>query len=337
MATNKNAVLRYRVLDGCFRNPGKKYFIEDLINACSEALSQNSGAGGISRRQIFEDIAFMESPEGWNIELDKERLGKRVYYRYTDTIYSINNMPLNEMEINHLKSAVDILLQYKGMPQFEWIHELLPKLRQGILQEDKGAVIIEFDNNSYLKGIELLGTLYNAVVYKKVLRVAHQPFDQAVPKDLNFHPYYLKQYNNRWFAYGYNPEVDKYDWNLALDRIQEINETRLRYRENKQIDWNEYFEDIIGVTKPPQGLVENIRLHFTAKTGRYIESKPLHGSQKSRWLENKMLEVDLQLIINYELERLLLSYADAVSVVAPVSLRKAIREKLQQGTALNDY
>lgn len=336
MATNKNAILRYKILDRCFRNPGKRYFIDDLIDECSNVLlEKHPESNGISRRQIFEDIAFMESNDGWAIELEKKRIGKKIYYRYKDSRYSINNMPLNEVEINNLKSAVEILSHYKGMPQFEWMEELIPKLQQGILSKHHQTTIIEFENNAFLKGIEHVGTFYNAIFYQKVLRIAYQPFGQVSPKHLNFHPYYLKQYNNRWFVYGYNPENDKYDWNLALDRVHDINETRLRYRKNRTIDWNDYFEDIIGVTKPQQGVVENIRLHFTAKTGRYIESKPLHGSQKSTWLNNKILEVDLQLMINYELERVILSYADAVTVVYPVSLRNSILEKLENAIALN--
>jgi hypothetical protein len=136
MSRNKNALIRYKILDKCFRNPGKKYFIEDLIRECEQVLLEiDPQSNGISRRQIFDDIAFMESSEGWNIELDKIRESRRIYYRYSDLSFSINNMPLNEVEIHQLKSALDILTQFKGMPQFEWIHELVPKLQQGIVYE----------------------------------------------------------------------------------------------------------------------------------------------------------------------------------------------------------
>jgi len=32
MATNKNAIIRYQALDKCFRNPGRKYFMDDLMD-----------------------------------------------------------------------------------------------------------------------------------------------------------------------------------------------------------------------------------------------------------------------------------------------------------------
>lgn len=336
MATNKNALIRYKVLDNCFRNPGKRYFIDDLIAECESILLKiDPESNGISRRQIFEDIAFMESKEGWSIELDKLREGKRVYYRYTDMSFSINNMPLNEVEINQLKAAMEILSQFKGMPQFEWVNELVPKLQQGISSDEEVATIIEFDSNQYLKGIEHLGSLHNAIYYKKVLTISYKPFENESPFDVVIHPYFLKQYNNRWFLFGYNPEKEKYDWNLAIDRIISIKETIGKYQKNNRIDWQEYFEDIMGVTKPLDAEPEKVVLHFRGKTGNYMETKPLHGSQKQKWIDDNTLELVLNIIINYELERLILSYADNVTVQQPLRLVDAIKKRLED--AIKQY
>lgn len=330
MAVNKHALVRYKVLDRCFRNPGRRYFLNDLIEECNKALAAiDPDSNGISRRQVFEDISFMESEEGWSIDLGKFRDGKRVYYRYNDISFSINNMPLNEVEVDQLKSAIDILSQFKGMPQFEWVHELVPKLQQGTAQEEK-KTIIDFDNNQYLKGIEHLGPLYNAILYKKVLKISYQPFEVDQPFDILIHPYFLKQYNNRWFLFGYNSDKEKFDWNLALDRISAITEVKGKYQKNTEIDWTEYFGDMIGVTKPENTSPEKIVLQFTGRTGKYIESKPLHGSQKSRWVDSNTLEVSLELLINYELERLILSYADSVWIQKPASLKERIRAKLSE-------
>ena len=40
MPTNKNAQLRYQVLDRCLSNWSRRYYIEDLVEACNEALYQ---------------------------------------------------------------------------------------------------------------------------------------------------------------------------------------------------------------------------------------------------------------------------------------------------------
>ena len=330
MSTNKNALIRYRILDNCFRNHGKKYFMADLIFECEKALLElDSDSNGISREQIFKDIKFMESSDGWSIGLAKHKDGRKVYYRYANTDFSINNMPLTEIEINQLSNAISILSQFKGMPQFEWMNELIPKLKQGINIESNKQNIIEFDNNQYLKGIDYLGPLYNAIFYKKVLQIKYRPFESNSDLDFEIHPYYLKQYNSRWFLFGFNAEYKKNDWNLALDRISEIEEINKNYHVNKIIDWSEYFEDMIGVTKHENNEIENITLHFFGKTGNYIETKPLHGSQKSKWINEQTLEVNLSLMINYEFERLILSYAESVSVIKPSKLRKIVKAKLE--------
>ena len=86
MSTNKFALIRYKILDSCFRNYGRRYFIDDLIHECSKVLQDISGESvGISRRQIFDDISFMESNEGWQIELLRKKDGRKVYYQYADS------------------------------------------------------------------------------------------------------------------------------------------------------------------------------------------------------------------------------------------------------------
>jgi predicted DNA-binding transcriptional regulator YafY len=337
MATNKNALIRYKVLDKCFRNPGRRYFIEDLIAECERMLLEiDPESNGISRRQIFEDMAFMASEEGWSIDLEKLKDGKRVYYRYADMSFSINNMPLNEVEVNQLKAAMDILSQFSGMPQFEWVNEMMPKLQQGISTDQNSTAFIDFDSNQYLKGIEHLGTLYNAISYKKVLSISYHPFESDAPFQVLIHPYFLKQYNNRWFLFGFNPEKERYDWNLAIDRIVSIEEAKEKYHKNTKIDWQEYFEDLIGVTKPVDAKPEKVVLRFFGRTGKYMETKPLHGSQKSTWIDDDTLELKLNVILNYELERLILSYADSVKVIQPLVLMNSIKLRLKEAVNRNE-
>jgi hypothetical protein len=80
MATNKNAPIRYHTLDRCFQNLGVKYFIEDLVDACCLALQNYSNnQHGIEKRQIFEDIKFMENEQGCAIFLLRYKEGKEIY------------------------------------------------------------------------------------------------------------------------------------------------------------------------------------------------------------------------------------------------------------------
>lgn len=336
MATNKNALLRYQVLDRCFRNPGKRYFIEDLLEACNQALYEYNGVqSGVNLRQLRYDITFMESEAGWSIPLERHRVGKKYYYRYADLSFSINSQPLNETEVNQLQEVLLILAKFKGLPQLEELKAIIPRLQKGTDLNDLSP-IASFDENPYLKGREYIGDLFNSILYRKVLAITYQDFKAEAPYVLDFHPYHLKQYNNRWFVFGYNADTQAPDWNLALDRILAIEELAQPFRANTEIDWAEYFDDIIGVTKPKGGAPIEISLQFSAATAPYIITKPLHGSQrKPMYTDDGGVVIQLKLIPNFEFYQKLLSFGHNVVVLAPAAVAHTVRGMLAE--ALDRY
>lgn len=328
MATNKNAQLRYQVLDRCFRNPGRMYFWQDLLNECNKALIElDNDSNGIQRRQLFMDISFMESSQGWSIPLERIKFGRKNYYRYADINFSINNQPLNEQELNQVRSALSILSRIKGIPQFEWMNEIITRLEQTLHLTPWQQDFISFETNEYLTGLEYLGVLFDAISFKKVLSIGYKAFKSVEPSTMEIHPYYLKQHNNRWFILGYNPAVGKV-WTLALDRITSIAETKIPLIENNNIDFTEYFEDIIGVTRPDDGETVTIKLRFSPTQAPYILTKPIHGSQKKVSKDESGLVVSITVIPNHELEQLLLSFGEHVEVLGPIELRKKMGSRV---------
>jgi len=330
MATNKHAIIRYQALDRCFSNTMRKYFIDDLIDACNKAIFQFSGNEiGIKRRQVLEDIKFMESPQGWNISLNRLREGHRVYYRYENQQYSINNQQLNEAEQLQLKEALLTLSRFKGLPQFEWVSEITTRLDAGFGLSSTNKKIIEFEQNCYLKGLEFITPIYFAIINKQVLSIKYKSFKSELIQTIVLHPYFLKQYNSRWYLYGTN-DLNKFLLNLALDRISSINESRIAYIANDTIDFNEYFDNIIGVTIINDAAIEKVELVISNDLYPYIETKPVHGSQKVKVKESTHAILTLELIPNYELESLILSHGEKIQVKAPQSLKEKIKERLNK-------
>jgi hypothetical protein len=113
---------------------------------------------------------------------------------------------------------------------------------------------------------------------------------------------------NKYLTLFINRVITPEDYKYFKDAFLEYIQNGIRYK----LDRFKYFEDFIGVTKPGEAKSEKIILHFYGKTGSYMETKPIHGSQKSNWISDETLEVKLDLIINYEFERLILSYANNV-------------------------
>jgi predicted DNA-binding transcriptional regulator YafY len=319
-----------------FQNTGRQYFIEDLIKACNDAIYEHAGiSDGVKKRQVQDDIAFMESEAGWSILLDRIRDGRRVYYRYEDNRYSINNQPLSETEVNQLKETIYMLNRFKGMPQFSWMEEILARFESTFKLRGTTTNIVGFEQNPYLKGLNLFSDIFNAIVNKQTLRISYQKFGKE-SKEYIFHPYFLKQYNNRWFLFGICDHLKekKSVTNLALDRIEQIAYANIPYIENNNVEFNEYFEDVIGVTVYEKE-VERIVLEVDNVLFPYVETKPLHGSQKIKERNQATVTIELNLIINYELENLLLGYIDKIRIVAPDHLRERMVSRAEEAITRN--
>ena len=128
MPANKNALIRYKTIDRCLRNRYRRWTIEDLVDACSDALYDMEGIRkGVSLRTVQGDIQMMRSDKlGYNapIEVYDQR-----YYRYADPQYSITDMPLSEDDFLLLKKAVDLLGKNENQFQNGEICKVLVKVK----------------------------------------------------------------------------------------------------------------------------------------------------------------------------------------------------------------
>jgi predicted DNA-binding transcriptional regulator YafY len=327
MATNKNATIRYQTLNRCFRNPGRTYYIEDLIKACNDALLDvDPSSSGIRKRQLFDDIKFMRDSQGFNAPIESFKDGRKAWYRYSDMSFSINNQPLNEKEAQQLKESLATLSRFKGMPQFEWVDEIKARLEVSFKLKSHEKVI-EFEENQYLTGKEHIGVLYDAIINKQVLEIQYHPFKREDPMQLILHPYFLKQYNNRWFLFGRRNDVANMT-TIALDRINDIQTVRADYIPNNEINFEEYFYDIVGVSVPNDNTPETILLKIDAESWPYIRTKPIHGSQKVKEQTADYTIIELCLIPNFELESILFSHGETIEVLGPDCLRQRIKDRL---------
>lgn len=331
MITTKHQLIRYNRLDRCFQNYGREYTIDDLLELVNEAIIEyDPKSEGIQIRTLRKDISFMKSESGYNAPIEAIKGSNGSYfYRYTDKNFSINKRPLNDTEAEQLKNAVSILTRFEGSPEFEWVNQLGPLLNDkfGLKNQDKKVMSLE--SNIDYKGYDYITPLFNAIINKTVLKINYEPFGKA-PYDIIFHPYFLKQYNNRWFVFGYNEFNQNPHWNLALDRINGNIETIAEKYRNDDTDWQDFFDDIIGVSKDSNKEPEQIKLIFSKEQAPYIQTKPLHWSQKNRILEDGTLEVRIKVIINYELETRILSFGEKVKVMEPEALVIKILDRVKQ-------
>lgn len=327
MPTNKNAQLRYQVLDRCFSDFTRKYSIDDLIDKVNEALYDLNGTE-ISVRQIREDMKYMRDRVTYNAPIKAYPWnGKKCYYRYTDRDFSIFNNELTVEEVNKLRSTLDMLGNYRGIPGNAWLEEVISNLEYRFGIKSNSDNVVEFEQNEQLKGLEYLSEVIDAAVNHTPLIIYYKTY-RGKELTTTLHPYHVKQYNNRWFLFGYEEESDKIA-NKALDRIQHISLANVPYKPNTSIDFAHFFDDVVGVSIPKEDVKkETIILRFTEARFPYVTSKPIHKSQVV--LSEDDCTISLEVKPTRELEQQILSFGYDVEVLSPECYRSQIAGKIAE-------
>lgn len=322
MPVDKQVIERYRVLNECFRNPYRDYTIEDLVDECNKAL-RRLDKPEVSKRTIQNDIVNMETDYGIRLN-EKLRKGRQRIYRYVNTDFSIHLVRMNDKERHKIQDAIYVLRDFEGEPLYDWARALLMQIEGGLFNEDITPVV-SFQTNPDLKGISYFSELLQAILTKRVLKLRYTPYGKDT-QTINVYPYHLKQYNDRWYliaqALGYQPYA-----HYALDRIDSFEEIAIPYKD-ADVDFSEYFDDVIGVTVP-DGDAEDVVIKVTCKRFNYIRTKPIHLSQRIIEEAEGYAIISINVKVNNELESLILSFGDDMEVIAPLTLRDRIAEKIQ--------
>ncbi len=334
MALNKNALIRYKTIDKCLQNRYREWTLDDLIEACSDALYEYEGRTvNVSKRTIQLDIQLMRSDKlGYNAPIVV--YGKK-YYKYEDEQYSITDIPLTETDMSVLSETVAMLKQFKDFSLFSELGGIIQRLEDKVYtaQTDQPA-IIHLDKNENLKGLEHLDFLYQAILKKMVLRVTYQSFKARQAAEFVFHPFILKEYNNRWFLVG-KTGIKKPVVNLALDRIHAVDfDTKIPYMIT-DFNGDEFYKNTIGATVLNEEHVEEVFLKIDRRNAPYVLTKPLHHSQeKVETLEDGSVVIKLYVHLNFEFERIIMGFGETMEVMQPRQLRRRIRKKFEKGMEL---
>ena len=329
MPINKNALLRYQILDRCFSDRHRRYEIEDLVDKVNEALLDLYGKT-VSLRQIRADITYMRDRVSYNAPIVARPIeGRRCYYTYEDPHFSIFSNELTVEEVKNLLSTIDMLGRYRS-PKNAWLEEVISSLELRFGIKAKREKIVSFEQNEQLKGIEFLSDLIDAIINHQPLKMTYRPY-KGDEQTMVIHPHYMKQYNSRWFLFGLEDhgEYGMSPVNKALDRIVKFSVAKVPFVENDQIEYETYFDDIVGVThdrKHPD--VEHVVLRFAKERFPYVVSKPIHQSLQIVDAEEGTLSIDVR--INRELEQNIFSFGQQVEVLSPEWFRTQIKEKYKE-------
>lgn len=337
MPANKNALIRYKTIDNCLRNRYRRWTLDDLVDACSEALYDMEGIRkGVSVRTVQGDIQMMRSDKlGYNAPIE---VYDHKYYRYADADYSIVNMPLSQNDYEVMQEMVAMLRQLEDFEQFSEMSDIISRLQDKLaVAKHNRKPIVHFDTVPHLKGLRLLNPLYNYIAHKQTLRIMYQSFSSREPQEYIFCPYLLKEFRNRWFVFG-SRVSDLLLYNFALDRIVSIEPIDVPFRENPNFDTEHFFDDVIGVSKNIKNTPRCIKFWANREQSQYIKTKPIHSSQKllKQNPEDGSCIFQIEVVVNFEMYSVFMSYGPGVKIIYPRSVVAYMKDKMCEAAALYD-
>lgn len=328
MPVSKNALIRYKTIDRCLQNHYRRWTLEDLIDECSDALYELEGRDeGVSRRTVQLDIQNMRKVYQAPIKVIDHK-----YYIYEDPDFSITESPLSEEDIRQLTEAVKVLRELSGFQEFSGMEGIMGRLEDAVhVAREKSRPVVFFEKNDLLKGLEFIQPLHKAILARHPVRMTYQSFRARTPNTFIFHPYALKEFNNRWFIFGKRGKKDIE--NLALDRIVELSEApETPFVEDPSFDPETWFADMVGVTKFRSDTPERVVIWASPEEAPYIRTKPFHPSQRILEIrEDGSVVFELTIIVNRELVRLLFGFAEGIKVLRPRKLVYMMKNHFTKG------
>lgn len=337
MSNIKHAHFRYNLLDRCFRRKEKPFGFQELLDEVNEKLSEVYPGEGISIRTLRKDIRlFRDIENGFGAPLKVEKVNGKDVYFYSEPDFSIAQKRLLPNEQYLIDAAQQLLERYDDHPKYDKLSEALV-----LFQEEEGNAtipnyhtILFYDKNEAYEGLNYLKPLFLAIKNKDVLNIKFKGFGDVEPIEYIFHPYVLKQYNQRWFVFGYNETTGINHWSIPLDeRLKEFKVVKESEFIKDNTDWTSFFNEMVGVRRfsltQTKLTPELVVLRFSSHRLQYFKTKPIHPYWDEFAEEGKEDQVFFETVINLELVQQILSYGKDVEVLEPDGLRRIIAEEIK--------
>lgn len=344
MPNNKNAMTRYALIDSVLSNRHKAVSIQDITDYVNSHLQEYGINDGVSKRCIEKDIEYMEWNSPFSVEIERysieasatnDRIYRKRCLRYADPTFSIFKKKLSEDEKAVLETALTTLGSFDGLENFKWLAELRKQLK---LEERRPIISL---SKNLVENSTLIASLFSAISNNLVVILTYRKFLESAERTVIISPYLLKEYNRRWYVFGGAYDTNRI-LNFALDRITKVEYLPGYIFKSCEIDLEERFEEIIGVTFNEDSPLSKILLWASDEIKGYIYTKPIHGSQihikgdrsdKLRLLYPQLSSGDFFTIEcreNFELIRELIAWGENLVVLNPISLRDKIVEHINR-------
>lgn len=198
-------------------------------------------------------------------------------------------------------------------------------LEKSLIENQVFNQYISFGFNTQNKNVQYIEPILNAITTNQKIKFTYKPFQENEEKIYFANPLFLKEYLNRWYFIAETESSPNRVF--AIDRILEIAFLNKKFKLKQNIKYQLY-KDTIGVNF--SGQPKQVILWVALSQYPYIETLPIHISQKLIEKSKEGAIISLTIVVNFELERLLLSYGNRIKVIEPKTLKETIKNELKE-------
>ncbi|MBQ1747676.1 MAG: WYL domain-containing protein [Bacteroidales bacterium] len=322
MSVTSNALLRHITIDACLRDTAHKYSLQDLIAACTRAVKENSKGKvkdnfSVSTRTVQLDLQMMrDKKKGYNAPIV---VYEQKYYKYSDPNYSIGNANVKQTTLTPLSEIAETLERYSGMAGMESLEGAVDLIRE--CMENKVSGSFQKIRRSKLQkpsGGAFLDVVKDAVLHRRVLSLSYID-EKSNIREVIFYPLYMTTWMGRWYCLGYVDGKEGVQV-VQTDCITSYSYAILPFPPNYRFNPDEYFADIIGVSRPAAAK-EEITVSAHGIVARSLIQNPLHSSQRlTGKADDGTCTFHLGLIPNDEFFRWVYENHPFITIESPKSL-----------------
>lgn len=171
---------------------------------------------------------------------------------------------------------------------------------------------------------DYLAALLEAMKENRTVTITYCAFGKTKSYTFCIEPYCVKLFENRWYVLAHNVQYD--DIRIyGLDRIEDLKVEDRTFKLPKDFSASDFFSSYYGIVTNMNINPERIVIRAYKDHIPYINSLPLHHSQKLLEDNGEYVDFELYLVPTYDFVMRLLHVGAMIEVVSPVSLRKTMK------------
>lgn len=314
MPIGKNAMLRCLIIDQVISE--RHYYkptMKRIIEVCKEKGID------VSTETIQKDIKMMKKdrPNGFGAPIKFDFHQQE--YIYTDSNFTINGVKLTREDASVLEESLVLIKCMLRTELGDKLRHAMEKVLSTSIEEvdfNERYPILKTMEPPRSRGYEFMDLLLECCKVGIPISFVHYSYKNERFKSIVLHPYVVREFDNRWYVYGFSESHDALR-SFGLDRIYEPIKLDRTYRKGNANQILRFLNDMYGVFS--LGVEEPIEVILSVDplTTKFLVAYPIHESQIVHKSPSGYSEISLTLIPTMELIHLVWSYGPAMNIISP--------------------